>query len=829
MMEDHGIEGGRRRPRGVFGREDMAGPTTLSCDVVIVGSGAGGATAAAELAEGGLDVIVIEEGGYHDTKSFTPNASEMISKLYRDAGASASLGNPPVLFQEGRTVGGSTVINGGMSWRTPEAILDRWHREAGLHRVRPQEMDPFFARVEDRINVAYQDPETIGRDNALLKLGADRKGWEVIDNRRNQLHCAGTNNCFSASTRAWVLRDGHPILATLGDLAEISQGEHPIEVLAGDGQSRKAVASSFGVQRLVTVSFAPLGLRSNFRLRYDVTQDHRWILEDGSETTGLIVGDRVKIETSLFRADARDDDLASGFAHGFVFGDGTRHTYDRDRFDVRLCADKDKQYLEHLERSQFHVSTTWPKTYGGDPVARFKLKPGMNWKALPGEDTSLAYQRAFVRGWLVADGSLKPSGSIALCTQNAEAGSWLCERAPLLGYCVTGFNHDSVQETNFGPRSAPMIWISLTDTDTTFVVKSILQEGRQEEVFCITEPVTGRFALEGGLVTGNCAFGCPVGAKRSALVTYVPRSLHFGARVYSDVRVDSITRSGKRATGVEGHVTLPGGRRGPSVRVHAKVVISACGSIQTPALLHRSGFKSPSGQLGRNLSMHPNAKVVAVFDEDVRGWEGVHQAYQVRQFQEEGFLMAAVNIPPSILAMTAPLYGGALGELMQDYNRTVIAGILVEDSTLGRVITTPSGKPVAVYQLNDKDAQQLVRGTRLLCELLFGAGARKIYLPFDGVDTLYGPDDIARVLDRPIAKGGMEVVTVHMMGTARMGADRATAVTDSYGNVYDADRLLVCDASLFPTPIGVNPCMTIQTLATRNAAHILNNRRRYLS
>jgi len=68
-----------------------------------------------------------------------------------------------------------------------------------------------------------------------------------------------------------------------------------------------------------------------------------------------------------------------------------------------------------------------------------------------------------------------------------------------------------------------------------------------------------------------------------------------------------------------------------------------------------------------------------------------------------------------------------------------------------------------------------------------------------------------------------------MMGTARMGSDRSWAVTDSYGNFHDADRLVVCDASLFPTPIGVNPCMTIQTLATRNAAHILNNTRKYLS
>ncbi len=507
-----------RLPDGVYNRHDLKRNTTLDCDVVIVGSGAGGATVAAELAEGGLDVIVLEEGGYNPTESFNANVRQMLGELYRDAGASASLGNPPVLFQEGRTVGGSTVINGGMSWRTPEAILDRWDKEAGIHKVSAKEMDPFFSRVEERIHVAYQDPHTVGRDNALLKEGADAKGWNVIDNRRNQLHCAGTN---------------------------------------------------------------------------------------------------------------------------------------------------------------------------------------------------------------------------------------------------------------------------------------------------------------------NCAFGCPTGAKRSSLVTYIPRALHFGARIYSNVRVERILRKGKRAVGVEGRVSLPGWKLGAKVRVHARLVVSACGSIHTPALLKRSGFRSPSDQLGRNLSMHPNAKVVAVFDEDVRGWEGVHQAYQVRQFQEEGFLMAAVNIPPSVLAMTAPSYGAALGELMQEYNRTVIAGILVEDTTLGRVVTLPGGKPVALYQVNDADAQQLVRGVTLLCELLFAAGARKIYLPFDGVEALHSPDEARKLLSRKIDKSGMEIVTVHLMGTARMGADRSSAVCDSYGHVYDADRLMIADASLFPTPIGVNPCQTIMTLATRNAAHILNNLSRY--
>ena len=97
----------------------------------------------------------------------------------------------------------------------------------------------------------------------------------------------------------------------------------------------------------------------------------------------------------------------------------------------------------------------------------------------------------------------------------------------------------------------------------------------------------------------------------------------------------------------------------------------AGGAVQTPALLARSGLKSRSGQLGRNLTLHPNAKVIAFFDEEVTGWHGVHQAFQVREFMREGILITAVNLAPSLVALGLPAYGRELGELMADYNHMI--------------------------------------------------------------------------------------------------------------------------------------------------------------
>ena len=135
------------------------------------------------------------------------------------------------------------------------------------------------------------------------------------------------------------------------------------------------------------------------------------------------------------------------------------------------------------------------------------------------------------------------------------------------------------------------------------------------------------------------------------------------------------------------------GSKSALLTVHARFVVASCGSVHTPALLHRSGFRSRSGLLGQNLSLHPNSKVVAIYDEPVRGWEGVHQAYQVREFHDQGFLFAAVNVPPSVVAMSAPYYGQELGDLMALYDRTVVAGLMVEDTAVGHLKMLPGGHP----------------------------------------------------------------------------------------------------------------------------------------
>jgi len=296
------------------------------------------------------------------------------------------------------------------------------------------------------------------------------------------------NNCFSGDTE--FLSDGKVL--KLRDAV----GES-VTVVCVDGQSRTATVQSFGVQPLRKVVFKGKG-RSTHRLAYEATADHRWLLADGTETTSLKVGDVVKA-SPVFTKPA-EADYKLGFAHGLIFADGTRNTYYPQRHFIRLCGDKVK-YLPDLESVEGYVSTT---NVGGDPAVTI-VRKGENWKAVPAEDKSLSYQHGFFAGWQSLDGWASPSDTLKLDTQSAEAAEWLIQRAALFGVLVSGHAVDT-RATNYGSRTAPLHRLTLTSSPVDFVVESIVDEGKVEEVFCVSEPVTRSFTLAGGLPTGNCAF-----------------------------------------------------------------------------------------------------------------------------------------------------------------------------------------------------------------------------------------------------------------------------------------------------------------------------------
>jgi choline dehydrogenase-like flavoprotein len=174
----------------------------IDADVCVVGAGAGGAVVAAELAEGGAEVVVLEEGHWHDPDTFTARPPEMLARLYRDAGQMVTLGNPAILLPLGRGLGGTTLVNSGTCFRTPAHVLDRWRREFGLE-IDERSLRPCFERVERALSVAEVTPELAGGNAEVARLGAERLGWSHGYLRRNARGCMGSGVCaFGCPTSA---------------------------------------------------------------------------------------------------------------------------------------------------------------------------------------------------------------------------------------------------------------------------------------------------------------------------------------------------------------------------------------------------------------------------------------------------------------------------------------------------------------------------------------------------------------------------------------------------------------------------------------------------
>jgi choline dehydrogenase-like flavoprotein len=185
-------DGSRPEPSGPLGDTEPAGEGE-ECDVVIVGSGAGGAVAAATLAEAGLDVIVLEAGESFNRESYPDDPLEAIAALYRDGGLTIAAGRPQIPIPVGRTVGGTTVVNSGTCFRAPQPVLEDWRSRFGIDWA--GDLEPDFVEAEQFLRVAPLNPERIGRNGQLAMEGAVALGASGGPISRNAGSCVQCSSC----------------------------------------------------------------------------------------------------------------------------------------------------------------------------------------------------------------------------------------------------------------------------------------------------------------------------------------------------------------------------------------------------------------------------------------------------------------------------------------------------------------------------------------------------------------------------------------------------------------------------------------------------------
>ena len=219
-------------------------PDDARCDVIVVGSGAGGAFAARALARAGRDVVVVEEGERWTVDRFRATCPvRRFAGLYRDGGATAALGTPPIALPLGRAVGGSTVMNSGTCFRPPERVARHWHVRHGLAAAEPGALAARLDEVETTLGVAPAAPDVIGRNAEIALRGAAALGWRAAPLHRNAPGCRGACQCALGcpnNAKAGVHLNALPQACAAG--ARIVSRLRAVRVLTEDGRATGVLA-----------------------------------------------------------------------------------------------------------------------------------------------------------------------------------------------------------------------------------------------------------------------------------------------------------------------------------------------------------------------------------------------------------------------------------------------------------------------------------------------------------------------------------------------------------------------------------------------------------
>lgn len=182
---------------------ELSDGAVLTADVLVVGSGAGGAVAAATLAESGLDVIVVEEGFAVDDASLAGPPFERFQRFCRDDGTTQAWGMPPIPLPMGKVVGGTTVVNSGTCFRAPERVLSRWRDEFAVDDLSSGELQPYYEDVEEFLNVRPVPWDLLGPNGMAAHRGAVALGYSGGPLLRNITDCHGCGQCaFGCPTHA---------------------------------------------------------------------------------------------------------------------------------------------------------------------------------------------------------------------------------------------------------------------------------------------------------------------------------------------------------------------------------------------------------------------------------------------------------------------------------------------------------------------------------------------------------------------------------------------------------------------------------------------------
>jgi choline dehydrogenase-like flavoprotein len=323
-------------------------------------------------------------------------------------------------------------------------------------------------------------------------------------------------------------------------------------------------------------------------------------------------------------------------------------------------------------------------------------------------------------------------------------------------------------------------------------------------------------------------FGDQSGSKQSTMRTYLQDAFDAGAEILVRCRAERIMVEGGRAGGVEATYADPVSSACARVTVRAPHVVVAGGSLESPALLLRSGIGGPAA--GDYLRLHPTAAVLGVYTDDQRAWWGPPHAGLIDEFADtrdgHGFLIETTQYTTGVGASAIPFTSGAAHkEFLSRFANVATTVALLRDRGHGRVAVDKDGEAVPTYAVSDElDVANLRKGVQAQARVHRAAGAVQIYTLAEGLPVWRWGEDldsyVAQVQAIPFRAGGYRMFSAHQTGSCRMGTDPKTSVAGPHGELHDTPGVWIGDGSAFPTAAGTNPMLSIMALAHRTAEAI---------
>jgi choline dehydrogenase-like flavoprotein len=303
---------------------------------------------------------------------------------------------------------------------------------------------------------------------------------------------------------------------------------------------------------------------------------------------------------------------------------------------------------------------------------------------------------------------------------------------------------------------------------------------------------------------GYCNIGCMHGRKLSMLDTYLPDAEDQGAQILANCRVTGIESTNGRVDGV--HCEVEG--HGP-LRIRARTVVVAAGAVNSSHLLLRSGIKR--GLAGRNLQFNIVSPLAARFDGEVRAFAGLQMSHYYEPPGSDYLIETWFN-PPATQALVMPGWFRRHFDNMLGYSHTACAGVVV--GTTGPATVRGSGRtPQIRYRPAAADLRRLVTGLKQLGEIYLAAGARRVMPATYLEHEITSPRDLGQLDQYARDNEGLSLNSAHPQGGNPISDDWQRGVVDPSFRVHGKRNLYVCDASVFPGSVGVNPQLTVMALA----------------